>query len=64
MNEREKMFAAMTDREKMKFWVDTWKRAGPELEEIRAKELQSIDGQTAEVAVLSHRWNRRGASPG
>ena len=30
----------MTDEEKIKKWVETWKRAGPALERIRARELR------------------------
>ena len=35
----------MTDKEKkmMKKWVETWKRAGPILEEIRKEELSNFD---------------------
>ena len=35
----------MTDEEKklMKKWVETWKRAGPILEEIRKDELRNFD---------------------
>jgi hypothetical protein len=28
-------------------WVETWKRAGPELEEIRRREIESADTQEA-----------------
>ena len=30
----------MTDEEKIKKWVETWKRAGPALERIKAQELR------------------------
>jgi len=30
----------MTDEEKIKKWVETWQRAGPALERIRARELR------------------------
>ena len=35
----------MTDEEKnlMKKWAETWKRAGPILEEIRKEELRNFD---------------------
>jgi hypothetical protein len=35
------------DRETLRQWVETWRRAGPELEEIRRRELASIDTQKA-----------------
>ena len=31
----------------MKRWVETWKKAGPELEAIRRRELREIDTQRA-----------------
>ena len=31
------------DRELMRRWVETWKRDGPELDEIRRREIQSVD---------------------
>jgi hypothetical protein len=33
----------MDDREALERWVETWKRAGPELEAIRRKEIEKID---------------------
>jgi len=33
----------MDEREAMRRWVGTWKRAGPELEAIRRKEIEKID---------------------
>jgi hypothetical protein len=30
----------MTDEEKIKKWVETWQRAGPALERIKARELR------------------------
>ena len=33
----------MDEREAMRRWVETWKRAGPELEAIRRKEIEKID---------------------
>ena len=37
--------AKMTDeeRQKMKLWVETWKRAGPELERFRRQELRAFN---------------------
>jgi hypothetical protein len=31
------------DRELLRQWVETWRRAGPELEEIRRREIEAID---------------------
>ena len=33
----------MDEREAMRLWVETWKKAGPELEAIRRKEIEKID---------------------
>jgi hypothetical protein len=33
----------MTEQEKMRLWVETWKRAGPELEAIRRREIREAD---------------------
>jgi len=33
----------MDEREKMRLWVETWKRAGPELEAIRREEVRDAD---------------------
>ena len=35
------------DRELLRHWVETWRRAGPELEEIRRRELQALDTREA-----------------
>jgi hypothetical protein len=31
------------DRELLRQWVEAWRRAGPELEEIRRREIESVD---------------------
>ncbi|MBM4016842.1 MAG: hypothetical protein FJ288_00715 [Planctomycetes bacterium] len=31
----------MTDEERIRLWVETWRRAAPELERIRAAELRA-----------------------
>jgi hypothetical protein len=33
----------MDEREMMRRWVETWKRAGPELEAIRREEIRAAD---------------------
>ena len=33
----------MTEREMIHLWVETWKAAGPELEEIRRREIREAD---------------------
>jgi hypothetical protein len=35
------------DREQMRQWVETWLRAGPELDEIRRREIESLDTREA-----------------
>lgn len=34
-------------RELLRQWVDTWRKAGPELDEIRRREIESVDTQEA-----------------
>jgi hypothetical protein len=36
-----------TDRELLRRWADTWQRAGRELDEIRRREIESVDTQEA-----------------
>jgi hypothetical protein len=36
-----------TDRELLRLWVETWRRAGPELEAIRRRELEEMDTREA-----------------
>jgi hypothetical protein len=38
---------ASTERELLRRWVDTWRQAGKELDEVRRRELESIDTQEA-----------------
>ena len=33
----------MDEREQMRRWVETWKKAGPALEKIRRREIQEAD---------------------
>lgn len=35
------------DRELLRQWVETWRRAGPELEEIRRREIEFADTREA-----------------
>jgi len=37
----------VSEQEQMRRWVETWRRAGPELEAIRRREIESTD--TAEA---------------
>jgi hypothetical protein len=46
----------MDEREKMRLWVETWKRAGPELEAIRREEIEKADN-LADLAVLEGAFN-------
>jgi len=38
---------ASQDRELLRLWVDTWRRAGAELDEIRRHEIETADTQQA-----------------
>ena len=42
----------MTDEEKIKKWVETWQRAGPALERVRARELREWRYDPAVVDAL------------
>ncbi len=35
------------ERELMRRWVETWRRAGPELDEIRRREIEATDTREA-----------------
>jgi hypothetical protein len=35
------------DRERLREWVETWRRVGPELEEIRRREIEEMDTRQA-----------------
>ena len=38
---------AIQQRELLRRWVDTWRQAGQELDDVRRRELESIDTQEA-----------------
>jgi hypothetical protein len=46
----------MEDREAMRGWVETWKKAGPALEAILRKEIEKIDVHE-EMAALEDAFN-------
>jgi hypothetical protein len=37
----------MTEQEKMRYWVENWKRVGPELERIKREELRALTDEQA-----------------
>jgi hypothetical protein len=41
------------DRDLMRWWVDTWRRAGEELEQVRRRAIESSDTQEAVRQLLS-----------
>jgi hypothetical protein len=47
---------SMEERELMRRWVETWKRAGPELEAIREREIREADNVRV-VAILRGAMN-------
>jgi hypothetical protein len=46
----------MDDREALRRWVEIWKRAGPELETIRRKEIENLD-TLEDLACLEGAFN-------
>lgn len=46
----------MTEQEKLRLWVETWKRAGPELEAIRLREIREADNIKV-LAALEDAFN-------
>jgi hypothetical protein len=46
----------MEEREAMRRWVETWKLAGPELQAILRKEIETID-TVEEIAALEGAFN-------
>ena len=46
----------MEEREGMRFWVRTWKEAGPELEAIRRREIRDADNLKV-LALLEGAFN-------
>ena len=53
---------SMEERELMRRWVETWKRAGPELEAIREREIRQADNVKV-VAMLESAMNFAVRSP-
>jgi hypothetical protein len=47
-----------TDRELLRRWVETWRRAGPESEEIRRREIEEVDTREAvrQIFGSSESW--------
>ena len=46
----------MDEREMIRRWVETWKRAAPELEAIRREEIAKADN-AADLAALARAFN-------
>ena len=46
----------MDEREMIRRWVETWKRAGPELEAIRRREIREADNLKV-LAALEDAFN-------
>ena len=38
---------ALSEKEQMRLWVETWKRAGPELERMKREELRAMTEEEA-----------------
>ena len=48
--------ATSQDRELLRQWVETWLRAGAELDEIRRREIESADTQEAVHQLFGAHW--------
>lgn len=50
-----KEVAKLPEREQMRAWVENWKRIGPELEEIKKRELRALTEEEAarQAAILN-----------
>ena len=46
----------MTEQEKIRRWVETWKSAGPELEKIRLREIRDEDNLLS-LRLLARAFN-------
>lgn len=49
-------FSKMSEHDKMRYWVENWKRVGPELERIKREELRALSDEDAyqnAVALMS-----------
>jgi hypothetical protein len=38
---------SLSEKERMRLWVDTWRRVGPELERIKRDELRALSEEVA-----------------
>ena len=46
----------MTEQQKLRLWVETWKKAGPELEKIRLREIRDEDTRLS-LQLLARAFN-------
>ncbi len=54
---------ALSEHERMRLWVETWKRAGPELERMKREELRAMSEEEALLRVAAV-MNSRAGLPG
>ncbi|NJK91900.1 MAG: hypothetical protein HC904_08780 [Blastochloris sp.] len=55
------MSLSASEKELMRRWVETWKRAGPELERIKEEDLRAMTDEEAvqqatQVMAMAGRW--------
>jgi len=55
--------SSVRDRELLRRWVETWRRAEVELEPIRRRELRSLDTQEAIRQIFSEQAEASQPSP-
>jgi len=57
---------ALSEKERMRLWVDTWRRVGPELERIKRNELRALseeEGTRRAILVMDARADFEWESP-
>ncbi len=52
MSDERPDFSKMTEHEKMRYWVEHWKRVGPELERIKREELRALTAEEGTARAL------------
>jgi len=57
---------SLSEKERMRLWVDNWRRVGPELERIKRDELRALseeEGTRRAILVMEARAHEYGENP-